>query len=189
MLERLFFLFHRVGRVARSRMWRIAGQPAFARRGRASKIFGWRAIRVGKRATIGDACWIQAVERYGGQSFRPSISIGDDVHLSDAVHISAVSSIEIGNGCLLGSRIYIGDHAHGDSADGAHRAMSPARRPLARVEPIRIGDDCWICDGAVILAGTRLAPGCIVAANAVVRLTADAACVIAGNPATIVKRL
>lgn len=59
----------------------------------------------------------------------------------------------------------------------------------SRVEPIRIGDDCWICDGAVILAGTRLAPGCIVAANAVVRLTADAACVIAGNPATIVKRL
>ncbi|MDN7671381.1 DapH/DapD/GlmU-related protein [Burkholderia oklahomensis] len=189
MLERLLFFFHRLGRAGRAWAWRIAGQPAFARRGRANKIFGWRSIRVGKGVTIGDACWIQAVERYGMQTFRPSISIGDGAHLSDAVHMSAVSSIEIGNGCLLGSRIYIGDHAHGDSADADHQSVPPARRPLARIEEIRIGDNCWICDGAIILAGTRLAPGCIVAANAVVRLTADAACLIAGNPATIVKRL
>ncbi len=159
----------------------------FFRMGRMNKVYGVENIHLGSRVSIGDFCWLEAVERYGGQQFAPRLELRAGTSLSDAVHISAVARIVIGENCLLGSRIYIGDHSHGTGRlDTASLQTPPGQRPLANIAEIDIGANCWICDGAVILAGSRIHPGSIVAANAVVRLQTDEAALIAGNPAKVI---
>ncbi|MGC0154242.1 hypothetical protein ACPRNU_17415 [Chromobacterium vaccinii] len=182
------FLFRRAGPRLRGLLSGPLRQVAFHRLGRHNKIYGGEAIHAGQRVCIGDFCWIEAVVRYGAQSFQPAIVLRDGVMISDMTHISAVSRIEIGRDCLLGSKIYIGDHSHGTARLTADSCRTPpGRRPLDDIAEIAIGDDCWIGDGAVILAGSRIAAGSIVAANAVVKLQTDKPALIAGNPAKVVR--
>ena len=54
---------------------------------------------------------------------------------------------------------------------------------------IVIGDRCWLCDNSVILPGVHIGDESVVAANAVVTKDVPSRCVVAGNPAKIVKRL
>ena len=189
MLERLFSFLYRVMREFRAKFYLLLGQPPFKRRGHSNKIFGWDCIEVGCDVHIGDGCWIEAVQAYGVQRFRPRIILGDGVALSDRNHLSAVSMIRIDSGCLLGSNIYIGDHAHGDISDSAQSADAPGKRPLGRIADVHIGANTWLCDGVVILPGTQLAPGCVVGANSVVRLSVNRAALIAGNPARVIRFL
>lgn len=56
-------------------------------------------------------------------------------------------------------------------------------------KPIYIGKNVWIGTKAVILKGSHIANGCIIGADALVtRKFEECNCVIAGNPATIVKK-
>jgi acetyltransferase-like isoleucine patch superfamily enzyme len=143
---------------------------------------------MGDGVRLGDFCWIEAVSRYGGRQYRPELVLGEGTAISDLVHISCLEKITIGRDCLIGSKVYIGDHSHGDlKMDMAERSMPPAKRPLGAVSPIEIGERVWIGDGAVILAGTRIAKESIVGANSVVRLRVDRPALIAGVPAKIIR--
>ena len=51
-----------------------------------------------------------------------------------------------------------------------------------------IGKNCFIGCNALILKGTRLGDGCVVGAGAVVSGEFPAGCVIAGNPAHVIRR-
>ena len=56
--------------------------------------------------------------------------------------------------------------------------------------PIRIGDYCWIGMNALILAGVELGPSTIVGGGSVVTKSfPEGYCVIAGNPAKVIKFL
>ena len=48
-----------------------------------------------------------------------------------------------------------------------------------------IGNDVWICYGALILAGVKIGDGAIIAAGAVVTKDVPSYAVVAGNPAVI----
>jgi len=162
----------------------------FRRIGTHTKVLGSRKMRIGRHVALGDFCWIQAVTRYGGMQYCPDLFLGDDVAISDLTHISCVLKISIGNGCLLGSKIYIGDHSHGSTRGSALIAhLAPAVRPLGDVGEIRIGERVWIGDGVVILAGTQIASGSIIGANSVVALQTDRPALIAGVPARIISYL
>ena len=160
----------------------------FKRLGSHFKIRGIEGMNIGHRVGVGDFCWIQAVLSYGGIRYSPSLSIGDDVAISDLTHISCAYQISIGAGCLLGSKIYIGDHYHG-STRTFDLLQAPAHRPLANFESIQIGDRVWVGDGAVILPGARIASGSIIGANSVVGLSVDRPALIAGIPARVVRYL
>jgi acetyltransferase-like isoleucine patch superfamily enzyme len=66
---------------------------------------------------------------------------------------------------------------HGGDSD-----LIPARE-------IRIGKNCFIGCNAIILKGSELGDGCVVGAGAVVAGKFEDNCVIAGNPAQVVRRL
>ena len=160
----------------------------FQKLGRFVKIRGASHFSVGKKVCIGDFCWIEAVTSYAGIKHSPKLVLDDGVSLSDLTHISCVSNIFIGENSLIGSKVYIGDHSHGSLHDNSQIfSVPPAKRPLGDIEPITIGKNCWICDGAVILAGTSLADHSIVGANSVVRLKTDRPALIAGIPAKVIK--
>ena len=54
---------------------------------------------------------------------------------------------------------------------------------------IKIGKNCFIGCNSIILKGTVLGDGCVVGAGAVVAGKFEDNCVIAGNPAKVIKRL
>lgn len=155
------------------------------------KFRGLSHCRFEGNLRVGDFCWLEAVTRYAGHSYEPVLTIGRDVAISDLTHISCVRQVTIGEGCLLGSKVYIGDHSHGhtNSLHPDELAQPPALRALEDAKPIHIGAACWLGDGVIILAGTRLAAGSIVAANSVVRLVCDRPAMVAGVPAKIIRFL
>lgn len=95
-------------------------------------------------------------------------------------YIQAMNGIEIGDYCLFGPNVGLISANH-DPADPRRHLPAP---------PIRLGDRCWIGMGAIILPGVTLGPHTSVGANAVVtRSFPDGHCVLAGNPARIVRNL
>jgi len=167
----------------------VLGLP-FRRVGRNLKVRGGRAMVLGRSVTVGDNCWLEAVVHYKGRRYSPRLRIGNEVALSDSTHISAALAVDIGDGCLIGSKVYIGDHGHGSlrERDVAEQVF-PADRPLGDIAPISIGSGCWIGDGAVILAGSRIAPDSVIGANSVVRLTETRPALIVGVPARVSRYL
>jgi len=160
----------------------------FARIGFGIKIRGASKIELGSGVSLGRFCWIDAVYKYGAINYCPRIIIGSDVACSDFLHVSCVDKIEIGVGTLIGSKVYIGDHNHGFSRNlNTRLSKSPRYESLQDIEPVLIGCNCWIGDGAVILGGTIIAGNSVVAANSVVKGKFSRPCIIAGSPAKVVR--
>lgn len=101
-------------------------------------------------------------------------------------------------GVNLGTYIQNFDHIHIGKgvwiASGAsiiasnHQLMNPDEHE--DWEDVYIGDYCWIGANAVILPGVKLGPHTVVAAGSIVTKSfPEGYCVIAGNPAKIIKKL
>lgn len=150
-------------------------------------------IVVGSNVIIGDFCWIEAVENFSGVKFAPLLAIGDRVAMSDFVHISCIDKIVIEEGVLIGSKVYIGDHSHGSYKDKSiwqrEVDLMPIEKKLGDISSIMIGKNCWIGDGAVILAGTRIGDNCVIGANSVVKGQFENEIILGGIPAKKIKDL
>jgi lipopolysaccharide O-acetyltransferase len=144
---------------------------------------GLKFIRIGSSFYAKDMLWLDAIERFGNEKFRPQIKIGSRVSISRNVHIAAISQITIGNDVLIGSNVLITDHSHGDSHQGLFLSTAPALRPLVSKGPIIIGCNVWIGDGAVILGGVCIGDGAIIGGNAVVTKNVPMMTIVAGVPA------
>ncbi|WP_302589697.1 acyltransferase [uncultured Muribaculum sp.] len=60
----------------------------------------------------------------------------------------------------------------------------------AEAKPVSIGEKCWIGMNSIILPGVELGPHTIVGAGSVVTKSfVDGHCVIAGNPAKVIRHL
>jgi acetyltransferase-like isoleucine patch superfamily enzyme len=55
--------------------------------------------------------------------------------------------------------------------------------------PITIGEDCWIGGNAIILPGVTIGRGVTVGAGSVVTKDVEDFCVVAGNPARLIRRV
>ena len=195
MISKIFVKFDSLlGRFRSYFVWLYSGCK-FKSVGRFCKIRG-KGMSVAPGVTIGDFCWIESVDHYNSgnyiQKFDPIIVLGESVALSCLVHISAVQNIHICTGTLIGSKVYIGDHSHGSYVHEKWASMaqiSPRFRPLDDIAAIYIGENCWIGDGAVILAGTKIGNNCVIGANSVVKGVFGDNCIIAGVPANIIKEM
>jgi len=54
---------------------------------------------------------------------------------------------------------------------------------------IHVGEDCWIGGNVVILPGVRIGRGSVVGAGSVVTKSVDAFTVVAGDPASFIRRI
>ena len=153
------------------------------------RVIGGRHISFGRKVHAERNLWLEAVTSYRSQRFNPKIAVGDYVCFSDGVHISSIASIEIGNHCLFGSRIYVSDHNHG-SYRGDHQSSPeepPAHRLLGGGGAVVIGENVWIGDNSVIIGPATIGAGTIVGANSVVRGVVPSNTIVAGAPAKVVK--
>lgn len=99
---------------------------------------------------------------------------------SPGVYINAVNGVKVGDYTNIGPNVGIVSSNHDPVNNDAH----------VTAEPIDIGRFCWMGMGAVILPAVKLGDFTIVGAGAIVTKSfPDGYCVIAGNPARIIKYL
>lgn len=120
------------------------------------------------------------------------IIIGNNVGISGAT-IYARSRIEIGeNTCIGGNTKIFDNDFHPIEVEARNRLLNDpngGNSDFVPTQPIKIGKNCFIGCNSIILKGTILGDGCVVGAGAVVAGKFEDNCVIAGNPARIIKRL
>ena len=152
-------------------------------------IVGKRHICIGDNTIIGKHIQLTAWEKHNGVLFNPTIRIGSNSQLGSYNHITAVNSIEIGNGVLTGKFVTISDNSHGVPGDLSDCDLSPINRMAFSKGAVIIEDNVWIGDKATILANVRIGKGSIIGANAVVTKDVPPYSIACGNPAKIIKQI
>ncbi|MHA7881216.1 MAG: acyltransferase [Saccharospirillum sp.] len=107
--------------------------------------------------------------------------------LSDGLYIGPQCNIglcHIGRNTLLGSGVHV---LSGKNQHAFDDPTKPIKEQGGTFESIRIGEDCWIGNGAIIMA--NIGRRCIVAAGSVVINDVPDGTVVAGNPAKVVKTI
>lgn len=113
------------------------------------------------------------------------ITIGDNVGISGAT-IYARKGITIGDNTMIGGNAKILDN---DFHPIEVEARLVDDKSKIGTREIVIGKNCFIGCNSLILKGTVLGDGCVVGAGAVVSGQFEDNCVIAGNPARVIKKL
>lgn len=110
------------------------------------------------------------------------LHIEEDVAIAQNIHLTCGRSIKIMSGTCIAANVCITDtiHNYQDINKNVLKQQDSYKETL-------IGQDCFIGYGSVINAGTRLGRHCIVGANSFVSGAFPDNCIIAGNPAKIIK--
>lgn len=129
------------------------------------------------------------------------VTLGDRVRFRQTVVISGGGEVVVGsdtllNGCWIvaAQRVVIGDLcliSDCGITDTDFHNLSPAARHKPATErvtqPVVIGNNVWIGLRAVVLKGVRVGADSVVGAGAILRSDVPERCVVAGNPAVVVK--
>lgn len=153
-------------------------------------IRGKSHIEIGQNFSCRTNLWLEAVTTFNEQTFSPEICIGNNVGCSDFLHIAATNSIRIGNNVLIGSKVLITDHLHGDykGAMPSSPETSPHDRLLTSDKAVIIEDNVLIGDNVCVLPGVVIGEGAVIGANSVVTSSIPAWSIAAGVPAKVVKK-
>lgn len=112
-----------------------------------------------------------------------SLEIGEGSTIGENCIFNCFDSMTIGKHLLTADNISFITNTH-----YYENINTPICSCGGAAKPIAIGDDCWIGINATILDSTIIGKHCIVGANSVVKGIFPDYCVIAGNPARIVKK-
>lgn len=120
------------------------------------------------------------------------IIVGSNVGISGAT-IYARKGITIGDNTAIGGNVKILDNDfHPIDAEDRLKLLQDVHGGDSGLVPsreIRIGKNCFIGCNSIILKGTVLGDNCVVGAGAVVSGEFEDNCVIAGNPARVIRKL
>lgn len=144
---------------------------------------GKRSLAGAKNLTLGRFC------RFELDGKEKTLFVGDRCEFGDNTHIVALKRVEIGNNVLIASKCFLSDTNHGcytgEEQDSPY--TSPNERKLLS-ETVSIGDNVWIGENVVLLAGTQIGKGCVIGANSVVHGVFPDNCIIAGVPGRVIKK-
>ncbi len=120
------------------------------------------------------------------------IEIGDNVGISGTT-IYARKGIFIGeNTCIGGNCKILDNDFHPLESEIRNQLLKDSHGGDSDFVPgkeIHIGKNCFIGCNCIILKGTVIGDGCVVGAGAVVAGKFEDKCVIAGNPAKVIRKL
>lgn len=107
------------------------------------------------------------------------LSIGDHTYINRSASIDCTQEITIGDYCAISDNVQILDSDfHPMTYNGKTSTMS---------KPIHIGNHVWIGRSAIILKGVTIGDGAIVGAGSIVTHDVPPGCLVAGNPARVIK--
>lgn len=144
---------------------------------------GEQYIRIGDNTSFGEGLYLTAWKVCDKD---PELHIGKNCSFGAYNHLSCANRIEIADGVLIGKFVSIIDNSHGET-DFDTLQIQPTQRPCVSKGPVRIGRNVWIGDKVTILPNVSIGEGAVIAANAVVTKDVPPFCIVAGNPAKVIK--
>ena len=114
--------------------------------------------------------------------FGCNLKLGNKVYFNTGCIILDSAQVEIGDYTMIGSGVQICTPKHPLDIEGR-------RKNLEKAISIKIGKDCWIGSGAIILAGVKIGDGSIIGAGSVVTKDIPPNSVAVGNPCKIIKKI
>lgn len=115
-------------------------------------------------------------------TYGSNISVGDNFFLNVNGKLMDSGKITIGNNVFIAPNVCIITEEH--AMDIAQRAAG-----LEYAKPVTIGNDVWICTGALILPGVVIGDGSIIGAGSVVTKNIPPKCLAVGNPCRVIRKL
>lgn len=149
---------------------------------------GRRFVDFGSGLTTGYWCRFEVYPT--DNNSRKRLILGNNIQVNDFVHICALDHVEIGDGCLFASHVYISDNSHG-RYEGGSNDSSPEIAPDHReyiTAPVKIGKNCWLGEGVIVMPGVTIGDGCVIGAHSVVNKDIPSASIAVGSPARVVKQ-
>ena len=139
---------------------------------------------------IGSGSWVQCVLGFDRRG--ATIEIGNSSYIG-ASNLVASTHIKIGHNVLLSWGIDVVDH-NSHSIDALERRADvpnwlrgEKNWTHVTTASVVIEDDAWVGMRSIILKGVTVGEGSIVAAGSVVTKDVPAWCIVAGNPARVIR--
>jgi acetyltransferase-like isoleucine patch superfamily enzyme len=142
-----------------------------------------RSVR-GNQVVVADNVTIDSFVKIKFAGGDGDVSIGQASYLNSGVVIYSGNGVRIGEGVLVAANSTFAATNH------AYRERDRTiieQRFMPSKGGIVVEDDCWIGANCVLLDGTHLRRGCVVAAGTVLKGEWPEYAMIAGNPAKIVR--
>lgn len=86
------------------------------------------------------------------------LKIGGHTYFNNGCVVSAMKSITIGDNCLFGPNVMVFDNNHMFSKDNGVSYRHSC-------DEVKIGNNCWIAAGVIILKGTSIGDNCVIGAG------------------------
>jgi hypothetical protein len=114
-----------------------------------------------------------------------TLRLGNCVGINRYSRIMAVDSITIGDWVTLAQFVTILDHTYNivKNDQGAMRLSG------YKTAPVKIGSNIWIGDKVTILKGVTIGDNVVIGAHSLVNRDVPSNCIVAGNPARVVRQL
>lgn len=153
------------------------------------KLYDYNATRPGEKARrtallkemfdeIGEDCYIEPPlhANWGGRFVR----FGKGVYANFGLTLVDDTYIEVGDYTMFGPGVVIATASHPIEPDLREQG-------LQYNSPVRIGRNCWIGAGALIMPGVTIGDNTVVGAGSVVTKDLPSHVVAAGNPCRVLK--
>lgn len=150
---------------------------------RPQKITNKKYIYIGHHVSFDKELRMEAICSKGKQIFYPHLKIGSYSHAEQRCQIFCANFVNIGKHVIMSSDVYITDVSHEYRDIG----LDILEQPL-NVGKTVIGDYCFIGTGVKIIKPVHIGKHVIIGANSVVAKDIPPYCVVAGNPAQIIKK-
>ncbi len=144
-----------------------------------------RRMKIGDRVYIGRGTWLNVPEPGGAET--PAIILGDGCKIGRRCMISAKNCVELEEDVMLGPSVLITDHGH----EFSNPLLPVHAQGLTKGGTVRVERNCWLGHGAAVVANTGelvIGRNSVVGVNSVVTRSVPRFCVVAGNPARIIRR-
>lgn len=145
-----------------------------------ASIYGASNISIGSNVRIDDFVVLSAGD--GG------IEIGNYIHIAVYSSLIGAGKITISDFCNLSSKVSIYSSNDDYSGEFMTNPMIPSEFTNVTQAPVFLGKHIIIGSGGIVLPGVKLAEGCAVGALTLVTKSFGEFNVLAGNPATIIKK-
>jgi len=109
------------------------------------------------------------------------IKIGDYCLICPGVRIGAATEIVIGDSCMMAQGSCV--------TDSDWHGLYDRSQPVGQTEAVRIGNNVWIGDSAIVCKGVTIGDNSIIGAGSIVTKDIPTDVIVAGNPAVVIKKL